>query len=127
MGFFHKALRIFTWWEGQTLNTQLWTWRKGREVGRDAQGNRFYQTRDGSRRWVIYKGEVEASQIGSDWHGWLHHTWDAPPTEVPMQHRPWEKPHVPNMTGTDQAYVPPGSIRRTDPVMRRDYEAWAPE
>jgi len=127
MSFFRTVLRVFTWWNGQTLNTQLWTWRKGRAVGVDAQGNRFYQTRNGKRRWVIYNGEAEASRVSPEWHGWLHHTFDAPPTESPLAHKSWERPHVPNMTGTGLAYVPPGSIRRADPVVRKDYEAWVPE
>ena len=120
-------LRILTWWNGQTLGTQLYTWRKGVKVGEDAQGNVFYRSRDGKRRWVIYNGEVEASRIDTEWHGWLHHTWDEPPTERPLARKPWELPHHPNMTGTAQAYVPRGSLRRAAPVERRDYEAWQPE
>ena len=120
-------LRILTWWNGQTLGTQLYTWRKGVKVGEDAQGNVFYRSRDGKRRWVIYNGEIEASRIDTDWHGWLHHTWDEPPTARPLAHKPWELPHNPNLTGTPAAYVPPGSLRRAAPVERRDYEAWQPE
>jgi NADH:ubiquinone oxidoreductase subunit len=119
--------RLVTWWNGQTLTTQIYTARHGQKVGEDEQGNVYYQTRDGKRRWVIYNGEAEASRVGAEWHGWLHHTWDKPPTEVPLQHKPWEKPHLENMTGTEAAYVPPGSIRRADPVVRRDYDAWVPE
>lgn len=127
MGILSSTLRAFTWWNGQTLNTQLWSWRKGRKVGEDAQGNRFYQNKTGARRWVIYNGPIEASRINPDWHGWLHHTWDKPPTEDPLPRKPWEKPHLENMTGSALAYVPQGSIRRADPVKRRDYEAWTPE
>jgi NADH:ubiquinone oxidoreductase subunit len=87
----------------------------------------FYQTRDGKRRWVIYNGEMEASRVSPDWHGWLHFTWDEPPTKAPLKHKAWEKPHQENLTGTEAAYVPPGSIRRVEPVARRDYEAWQPE
>ncbi len=97
------------------------------KVGEDEQGNLFYTSKDGKRRWVIYNGEIEASRIGADWHGWLHNTWDDPPTSKPLAHKPWEKPHVENLTGTAAAYAPPGSIRRTEPVARRDYEAWQPE
>jgi NADH:ubiquinone oxidoreductase subunit len=75
-------LRLLTWWNGQTLGTQLFTWRKGVLVGEDAQGNAFYQTKDGKRRWVIFNGESEASRVSPDWHGWLHFTWDEPPTKV---------------------------------------------
>lgn len=127
MGIFSGILRALTWWNGQTLNTQLWSWRKGRKVGTDAEGNRFFQTRDGKRRWVLYNGEIEASRVSPEWHGWLHHTWDQPPTAEPLPRKPWQKPHVANLTGTDAAYVPAGSIRRAQPLARRDYEAWSPD
>jgi NADH:ubiquinone oxidoreductase subunit len=119
--------RLVTWWNGQTLGTQVFTWRRGVFVGSDQSGNRFYRTRDGRRRWVIYAGEAEASRIAPDWHGWLHHTWDTPPSERPLQRKAWEKPHQENLTGTAAAYAPPGSIRTGAPVARRDYEAWVPE
>ena len=120
-------LRLLTWWTDQTLSMQIFTARKGVKVGEDAEGNRYYQTRDGKRRWVIYNGEAEASRVGPDWHGWLHYTWDEPPTKAPLKHKPWEKPHEENLTGTPLAYAPPGSIRRAAPLDRRDYEAWQPE
>jgi len=120
-------LRLLTWWNSQTLGTQLFTHRHGVRVGEDARGNIFYQTRDGKKRWVIFKGETEASEIGAEWHGWMHHTWDTPPTESPLPHKAWEKPHQPNLTGTPAAWVPAGSLRRPEPVQRRDYEAWQPE
>lgn len=120
-------IRFLTWWNGQTFNTQFWTWRHGDKVGEDDQGNIFYQTAGGKRRWVIYNGEAEASRISPDWHGWLHHTWDEPPTKQPMMHRAWEKPHQPNLTGTHGAYVPLGSLYRPDPLKRSDYDPWQPE
>jgi len=127
MGILRTLLRAVTWWNGQTLNTQLWTWRKGSRVGEDAAGNVFYQTQDGTRRWVIYSGEAEASRIGPEWHGWLHHTYQDPPTERPLLRKAWEKPHQENLTGTRLAYAPPGSIRSGTPEPRKDYEAWTPE
>lgn len=127
MGLFTSILRSATWWNGQTLNTQLWTWRNGTKVGEDTQGNVFYENKDKSRRWVIYNGEAEASRIDPDWHGWLHHTWDATPTEAPLTHKSWQKPHQENLTGTALAYAPKGSIRRAAPMPRSDYEAWTPE
>ena len=101
-------LKIFTWWNGQTFGTQLWTWRFGELVGKDEQGNRYYRTNGGKidptlgfeRRWVIYNGYAEATRVPPSWHGWLHHTVDVPPTEEAYTPREWEKPHVPNMTGT---------------------------
>lgn len=119
--------RAVTWWDGSTLGTQLFTARHGERVGEDDAGNVFYQSRDGVKRWVIYNGETEASRVSPDWHGWLHHTWDEPPTERPVIRKDWEKPHLPNLTGTQAAYAPPGSIRHADPVEMSDYEAWSPE
>ncbi|MCQ0093871.1 NADH:ubiquinone oxidoreductase subunit NDUFA12 [Roseovarius sp. M141] len=127
MGILNSLLRAVTWWHGQTLNTQLYTWRKGTKVGEDSQGNIFYRSKDGDRRWVIYNGEAEASRVSPEWHGWLHHTYQDPPTETPLPHQPWEKPHLENLTGTALAYAPAGSIRRSGSKPRSDYEAWSPE
>lgn len=127
MGLAHNIKRIFTWWDGQSFGTQLWTSRHGEKVGEDEQGNVFYRNKDDTRRWVIYNGENEASRVAPAWHGWLHHTWDEPPTEANLKQKPWEKPHQKNLTGTMAAYAPAGSIRRAAPADRSDYEAWSPE
>ncbi len=119
--------RLFTWWHGQTMNTQFYTWLKGVRVGEDEEGNVFYETRDGKRRWVIYNGYVEASRVSADWHGWLHHTFKEPPSKKPMTHKTWEKPHQENLTGTAAAYAPAGSIRVAQPADRSDYDAWQPK
>lgn len=127
MSILNTLLRAVTWWNGQTLNTQIFTSRHGKRVGEDAQGNVFYNNADDSKRWVIFNGEAEASRVDPEWHGWLHRTWNEPPTETPLPHKDWEKPHAPNLTGTMMAYAPKGSIRRAAPEARRDYEAWTPE
>lgn len=119
--------RAVTWWNGSTIGTQLFTARNGERVGEDDAGNVYYQTAGGAKRWVMFNGEAEASRVSPDWHGWLHHTWDEPPTDRPLVHKDWEKPHLPNLTGTTAAYAPPGSIRRSDPADMSDYEAWSPE
>lgn len=122
--------QIFTWWNGQTIGTRLYTWRKGELVGEDAAGNRYFRARDGSdRRWVTYNGAVEASRVPTEWHGWLHHTVDEPPTEMAYAARGWEKPHLPNLTGTPDAYKPSGSLKAEGrrPPATGDYEAWRPE
>jgi NADH:ubiquinone oxidoreductase subunit len=127
MGLLDTLTRAVTWWNGQTIGTQIFTARNGVKVGEDASGNVFYRSKDGARRWVIYNGESEASRIGPEWHGWLHHTFAEPPTERPLPRKAWEKPHQENLTGTARAYVPPGSLRRPKPLERKDYEAWSPE
>ncbi|MEL6610200.1 MAG: NADH:ubiquinone oxidoreductase subunit NDUFA12 [Pseudomonadota bacterium] len=127
MGILSTLKRAAVWWEGSTLNTALFTWRKGVKVGEDSVGNTYYRNADDSKRWVMFNGLAEASRVEPEWHGWLHRTWDEPPTDRPLVHKPWEKEHLPNLTGTAQAYAPAGSIRRETPEDRRDYEAWSPE
>lgn len=129
-------LRLFTWWNGQTFSTQVWTWLYGESVGQDEFGNLYYRTRGGKidrtlgfeRRWVVYAGYAEPSTVPPAWHGWLHHTVDVPPTEEQYRARVWEKPHRPNMTGTPGAYRPPGSTlakgRRREAT--GDYRRWTP-
>src|SRR4051812_15261518 len=129
-------LKIFTWWNGETFGTQLWTWRFGELVGEDEQGNRYYRTKGGKidptlgfeRRWGIYNGYAEASRVPPSWHGWLHHTVDVPPTAETYIAREWEKPHVPNLTGTPGAYRPPGSTLASGrrPAATGDYQPWTP-
>ena len=127
MGILNSLLRGVTWWNGQTLNTQLFTWRKGIKVGEDAEGNVYYRNADSSKRWVIFNGEIEATRVNSDWHGWLHHSWDETPEARPLAHKTWEKPHQENLTGTALAYATPESDGREKPADRGDYEAWQPE
>ena len=129
-------LKLFTWWNGQTFGTQLWTWRFGELVGEDEQGNRYFRTKgrkiDPSlgfeRRWVVYNGYAEATRVPPSWHGWLHHTVDVAPTEETYTPREWEKPHLPNMTGTSAAYRPPGSTLASGrrPKATGDYQPWTP-
>ena len=119
--------QLVTWWNAETLGMRLFTARKGVKVGEDDQGNVFYESRDGQRRWVIYNGAVEASRVSPEWHGWLHHTFKEPPTKAPLARKEWEQEHQPNLTGTQGAYAPAGSLRRPEPGARSDYEAWQPE
>lgn len=120
---------IFGWWRNATFGTLVMTSFFGQFVGRDEFGNRYYQNKSGTRRWVIYNGTVEASRVSPDWHGWLHQTFATPPTETPFKTKAWEKPHMPNMTGTEGAQRPQGSLaaKAERPAATGDYEAWKPE
>ncbi len=134
MGLFGK---IFTWWDGATIGTLLWSARKGEHVGTDGQGNRYYRSKrkngqgDGvkERRWVLYNGPNDASRVPSEWHGWLHASYD----ELPESHLPppriWETDYSPNATGTVTAYRPAGALERGGQRARAtgDYEAWTPD
>ena len=121
-------LRILTWWNGSTVGTQLFTARKGVKVGEDEQGNIYYRTKDAKRRWVIYNGISDASLVPPGWHGWLHHRVDVAPVDENYTPREWQKPHLPNLTGSPAAYRPKGSIATgaDRPRVTGDYDAWTP-
>ena len=116
-----------------TLGTRLFTWLRGREVGIDQLGNRYYTERKPragrpARRWVMYQGEAEATRVPPEWHAWLHWTIDAVPSGAGRPHRPWQKEHLPNLTGTEDAYRPPGHVLQGGRRARAtgDYEPWRP-
>lgn len=127
-------LQIFTWWNGATMGTRVYTARHGVRVGEDEFGNIYYRTRGPDvalgreRRWVIYNGVAEASRIPPGWYGWMHHRFETPPTEEEYQPRSWEQAHLPNLTGTAKAYRPAGSVlaTRQRPAATGDYKAWTP-
>ena len=131
MGVFSE---IFTWWGGNTWSNRIYTALRGRHLGTDERGNRYYVQSKGvgplgvPRRWVIFKDSAEASEISPAWHGWMHYTVDTPPTEIDYRPRPWEQPHQPNMTGTKDAQRPSGSILAggTRPKATGDYRPWKP-
>ena len=77
--------KIFTWWNGATIGTHLWSARNGEHVGTDAQGNKYFRSKKAAegareRRWVIYEGANDASRVPSEWHGWLHGSFDDVPS-----------------------------------------------
>ena len=129
---------FFDWWYQATWSTKLFTFFRGEFVGEDQFGNRYFQQQqktgkdrahwDRPRRWVIYRGIAEASAIPPGWNAWLQHTSEAPPEDETSVYG-WEKGHLPNLTGTNAAYHPPGSMVPEDHHVEThgDYESWRPE
>jgi NADH:ubiquinone oxidoreductase subunit len=115
------------------IGTRLFTFFRGHPVGRDGQGNRYFEERKPrghglrQRRWVLFAGAEEATAVPPEWHAWLHYTTDAPLAE--STRRVWQKPHLPNLTGTPASYRPPGHDYKGGhrAAATGDYEAWTPE
>ena len=110
-----------------TIATKLYTLIYGKKIGQDEFGNKYYTNSD-EKRWVIYKGIPEASKVPADWHRWLHKTTEI----IPKSSKPkysWQKPHSPNLSGTDMAYVPKGHVKRGGKrdETTGDYQAWEPK
>ena len=105
----------------------------GREVGTDRFGNRYYESRADfmgygrKRRFVVYPGAPDPTAVPPEWHGWLHHTADAPLPEA--KKHPWMIEHRPNPTGTAMSWRPAGhdyAGGQRAPTAG-DYEAWTPD
>jgi NADH:ubiquinone oxidoreductase subunit len=127
MGFWSK---IFTWWNGATVGTALWTRMHGEEVGRDQFGNLYSQgKKDPARRWVIYDGSNDGSRVPPDWQLWLRGTIEGLPDKVLPPVRKFQKPPTANLTGTMQAFRPDGALGsgKLRPASTGDYEPWIPE
>ena len=124
MGFFKN---LFTWWEGASTGTALYSWRNGAKVGSDALGNAYFEGK--GRRWVIYSGSNDVSRVPPEWYSWLTRQIDAVPDESLPPPPPFLKPAVPNLTGTPQAYRPSGALERGGQraAASGDYQAWMPD
>jgi NADH:ubiquinone oxidoreductase subunit len=127
-----EPLSLFT--KLANIHINFVTWRRGAKVGSDRFGNVYYRSKTTptgarERRWVIYAGEPDASKIPPEWHGWLHHTVKEPlPEGSSSLRKPWQQEHLPNLSGTTQAYRPPGhALAGGERVAATgDYEPWTP-
>ncbi len=127
MGLFANA---FTWWNGASWGTSLFSRRNGEEAGRDEAGNIYFRHRkDPARRWVMYAGANDSSRVPPGWNAWLRGTIDAVPDQALPPRRPFEQPPEANLTGSDQAWRPSGSIRSGGKraAATGDYSAWTPD
>lgn len=105
-----------------------------RLVGADVLGNRYYQGKPRTgykhpRRYVTYASGYDSSHVPPEWHGWLHHQTDVIPSAEGLSYRkPWQLPFVPNMTGTNLAYRPPGHQLQGGHRQKAtgDYTPWQP-
>lgn len=127
MGIFANA---FTWWNGASWGTSIFSRRNGEEVGRDEDGNVYFQHRkDPARRWVIYGGSNDSSRVPPGWNAWLRGTIPEIPEKSLPPRRSFEAKPEPNLTGSDQAWRPAGSLRAAGkrPASTGDYSAWRPD
>ena len=116
-----------------SFGTFVYTWFYGNLVGQDNDQNKYYCSTKNfdnldAKRWVIFKGDIEATKVPPHWHGWLHKTIDNPPLKYTHKYS-WQKDHEQNMTGTDKAYYPdshPLSQSYKVETIKDEYESWNP-
>uniref|UniRef100_A0A915DBG0 NADH dehydrogenase [ubiquinone] 1 alpha subcomplex subunit 12 n=1 Tax=Ditylenchus dipsaci TaxID=166011 RepID=A0A915DBG0_9BILA len=93
--------------------------RAGDLVGVDKFGNKYYEDNTyfmPRNRYVVYSNrawlDYDGSQVVPEWHRWLHHICDKPPTEEPLTHAKWMLDHKENLTlEPTQKYVPYSTTR----------------
>ena len=121
---------LFTWWNGNTVGTKLYTFLKGKKVGEDYLGNFYYESKDQKNRWCIYSDQSEASRISPEWNSWLRFTSNTLPKGNNFSFE-WQKRFNGNTTGLDSAYKPStkrvGRLKEDLENYHSDYKAWKPE
>ena len=128
---FNRLLRLlFTWWNGITVGTKLYTYLNGKKVGEDYFGNLYYESKDKKNRWCIYSSESEASKISPEWNSWLRFISVTSPKDDDTRYK-WQKRFNGNLTGLDSAYKP-GIVKTRNSEegldnYQADYKAWKPE
>ena len=100
--------KIFTWWNRDTFGTRLKTIFFGKFVGKDDFGNKYYAD------------EIDASKIPVEWYSWIHFTSNKIEKNHKLEKYKWQKPHKPNLTGTDSAYYP----NKNKNVNEKKYKSW---
>ena len=117
---------IFTWWNGQTIGTRIWSYFNGVLVGTDDQGNKYYKNKNDTKRWVIYNSIIESTLVNPEWNNWLRYTSLSEPSE--FEKHEWQIDHLPNLTGTNSAYDPENSRNEMKQVAKNDdYKKWSPK
>jgi NADH:ubiquinone oxidoreductase subunit len=112
--------QIFTWWHKETFGTFLKTLFFGKFVGEDSYGNKYYKSKK-DQRWVVYKDNIEASKITSEWFLWIHHTINEIPNKQKKKYL-WQKNHLENQTGSSNAYMPNQISKHNN--KKKKYETW---
>ena len=112
--------KIFTWWNRDTFGTRIKTILFGKFIGSDEFGNKYYQSKK-RKRWVIYAKEIDASKIPVEWYSWIHFMPNKIENIHKLEKHDWQKPHQPNLTGTDSAYYP---NKNNKDATKKKYKSW---
>eukprot|EP00164_Ancoracysta_twista_P004008 GFYU01005380.1.p1 GENE.GFYU01005380.1~~GFYU01005380.1.p1 ORF type:complete len:161 (+),score=41.84 GFYU01005380.1:54-536(+) len=104
--------------------------RVGSLVGTDELGNKYYEgsgetVKRGQERWVEYKDwDYDGSAVPAEWHPWLHHATEHPPTEVAPAAKKYNVKHSKNPTLTRDKYLPPGHVEHSKNTFNPGSPGW---
>ena len=115
-----------------SFGTILYTWFFGNFVGSDELSNKYYcNSKDfqdkNAKRWVIFNGEIEASNIPPHWHAWLHKSIESPPIHYKHKYE-WQKDLKPNTISAVDSIHPKNYLlsRSKSNFNKKEYEKWKP-
>lgn len=107
-GFLHSVKKLY-------LQDDL---KIGRLVGTDSFGNKYFENPEyfhPRNRWVEFNEKIglnyNASQIPPEWHRWMTHMTEYPPTVEQLVSHGWMLEHKQNLTGTKDAYVAQSTVK----------------
>jgi NADH:ubiquinone oxidoreductase subunit len=114
-----------------SFTIRLLIWFKGKFVGNDSLGNRYYEEKPKSvydgrqqRRWVIYKSKYDVSNVPPEWHAWLHYRADKPLNgevfNLPPNQSQLTETNTPGTVDENNKVV------KLDIKMKRSYQPWIP-
>ena len=94
-------------------------------VATDEFDNRYYQ--QGKSRWVEYSKMKDPSVVPPLYYLWLHGSIDSIKNISSHKKYEWERLKMPNLTGTDAAYLPTHHILKDSSQNHTlDYAPWNP-
>ena len=114
MGLFTE---FFAWWTGNTIGTRLFTWRRACAWARTIWATSTIRSE--RRPPLGHLPHARRAFARAARMACLAALYCRCAADGALQPRPWEQAHRPNMTGTHEAYRPPGRPCAPKPASRR--------
>ena len=110
------------------LGTIMYTLVFGKEIGRDAFGNRYFVSRKKkSKKWVLYNKVKDPSVIPVEWQIWLTDDSEKIKSDTVINNKfSWEKERIHNLTGSFEAYHPAKKFMGSKIKSKKKYKNWEP-
>ena len=115
-----------------SIGTILYSLLNGKKVGEDDQGNKFYiHKKNIKKRWVLYKEQVDPTNLAVKWQIWLTKTDEDNNNEVIINKKSfkWQKNKKANLTGTINSYHPVNNSdnQKIYPDKKNKNSVWKPD
>ena len=112
------------------IGTILYSFLKGKKVGQDKIGNKFYVHKNNeNKKWVLYKYIVDPTSLDVKWQIWLTTANSNAPLSIEENNFKWQKDKQPNLTGTINSYHPKININKSKKDIKNENKnsTWSPE